>query len=134
MGKRARQRARDARGGALGEPAGSLGSGLDEPLPVSLYTDAEGNQLELRGSLTAKARTEYSSALAGGLHQDDAWQRATELLFERLAVSWTISGVRIDRQRELLGRYRMAGAEERRFVRDSLRAHVHENFPELQAP
>jgi hypothetical protein len=127
VGKRARQRAR-------GEPAGSRAGGLDESLPATLYTDAEGNQLELRGSLTAKARTEYSSALAGGLHQDDAWQRATELLFERLAVSWTISGLRIDRQRELLSRYRMAGADERRFVRDSLRAHLQENFPELQAP
>ena len=48
-------------------------------------------------------------------------------------MSWTISGLRIDRQRELLGRYRMAGADERRFVRDSLRAHLRENFPELQA-
>lgn len=131
MGKRGRQRAR-----AHDEPAGPLASGLDEPfsLPTTNYPDAEGNELELRGSLSPKARAEYSRTLSGGHHQDDAWQRATELLFERLAVSWTISGLRIDRQRELLGRYRMAGADERRFVRESLRAHVQENFPELQAP
>jgi hypothetical protein len=42
--------------------------------------------------------------------------------------------VRTDRQKELLGRYRMATADERRFIRDSLREHVSENFPELEAP
>jgi hypothetical protein len=38
------------------------------------------------------------------------------------------------RQKELLGRYRMASEAERRFVRDALREHVTEHFPELQAP
>src|SRR5581483_2132003 len=92
--------------------------------PVSRYTDAEGNVLCLRGSLTPGARTEYARVLAGGLNQEDAWQRAVELLFERLAVSWTLAGLEITRQKELLGRYRMASADERRFIRDSLRAHV----------
>ena len=50
------------------------------------------------------------------------------------AVAWTIAGLRTEKQKELLGRYRMASAAERQFVRDSLRAHVTENFPELQAP
>jgi hypothetical protein len=49
-------------------------------------------------------------------------------------VSWTIQGLRIDRQKELLGRYRMASVDERRFVRDSLRTHLKENFPDVQAP
>ena len=40
----------------------------------------------------------------------------------------------IDRPRELLGRYRLASADDRRFVRDSLRAHAAEHFPELEAP
>lgn len=102
--------------------------------PSSAYTDADGNELELRGSLTPKARAEYTATLAGGLDREDAWQRATELLFERLALSWTVSGVRTDGQKELLARYRMAGALERRFVRDSLRTHLAENFPELQGP
>ncbi len=102
--------------------------------PVSEYRDSEGNVLRLRGSLPAAARREYAEVLEGGLNQEDAWQRAIELLFERLAVSWTIAGLEITRQKELLGRYRMASGEERRFVRDSLREHVTEHFPELQAP
>jgi hypothetical protein len=102
--------------------------------PAGEYLDAEGNRLVLRGSLTPAARREYGEVLAGGLERDDAWQRATEVLFERLAVSWTISGLEISSQKELLGRYRMATGEERRFVRDALRAHVTEHFPGLQAP
>jgi hypothetical protein len=102
--------------------------------PTAEYRDAEGNVLTLRGSLTPGARREYADVLAGGLEREDAWQRATELLFERLAVSWTISGLAITRQKELLGRYRMATTEERRFVRDVLREHAAEHFPELQAP
>ena len=103
-------------------------------VPTSEYRDAEGNVLTLRGSLKPGARREYADILAGGLQREDAWQRATELLFERLAVSWTISGLEIARQKELLGRYRMATTEERRFVRDALREHAAEHFPELQAP
>jgi hypothetical protein len=101
---------------------------------VSEYRDAEGNVLALRGSLTPATRRQYAEVLAGGLHREDARQRAIELLFERLAVSWAISGLSIERQKELLGRYRMASAPEREFVLDSLRAHVAENFPELEAP
>jgi hypothetical protein len=102
--------------------------------PTSDYRDADGNLLTLRGSLTPGSRKQYADILAGGLNQDDAWQRATELLFERLAVSWTISGLEISRQKELLGRYRMATTDERRFVRDTLREHVAEHFPDVQAP
>ncbi|MGO9900443.1 MAG: hypothetical protein ACLP0J_12270 [Solirubrobacteraceae bacterium] len=102
--------------------------------PTSEYRDAEGNVLVLRGSFTPAARTQYAGVLSGGLQREDAWQRATELLFERLAVAWTISGVRIERQKELLGRYRMASGAERMFVRETLRAHVQENFPDVQAP
>ncbi len=80
------------------------------------------------------ARREFSRVLAGGLDREDAWQRAAELLFERLAVSWTIAGLEISSQKELLGRYRVAMQAERRFVRDALREHVSERFPELRAP
>lgn len=102
--------------------------------PTSEYRDGEAGVLELRGSFTPAARAEYARALSGGLQREDAWQRATELLFERLAVAWTISDVRIERQKELLGRYRMASGAERLFVREALRAHLHENFPDVQAP
>ena len=102
--------------------------------PTSEYRDAEGNVLTLRGSLTPGSRRRYADTLAGGLEREDAWQRAAELLFEFLAVSWTISGLEITRQKELLGRYRLASPQERQFVLDVLREHVSEHFPELQAP
>jgi hypothetical protein len=102
--------------------------------PTSEYRDSDGNVLRLRGSLTPASRREYSEVLAGGLQREDAWQRGAELLFERLAVSWSIAGLEITRQKELLRRYRMASESERRFVRDALREHLSANFPELQAP
>lgn len=102
--------------------------------PVTDYRDAEGNVLALRGSLPPAARREYAEVLGGGLHREDARQRAAELLFERLAVSWTIAGVRTERQKDLVARYRLASGPEREFVLRSLRAHATENFPELEAP
>ncbi len=102
--------------------------------PASEYTDAEGNVLTLRGSLSPAARAEYARVLSGGLEREDAWQRAGELLFERLAVSWTIAGLAITRQKELLGRYRLASPSERAFVRDAVRRHAAEHFPGLEAP
>jgi hypothetical protein len=108
--------------------------------PSSDYTDADGNVLSLRGSLTPAARREYAETLAGtggrraAGTQEDAWQRAVELLFERLAVRWTIAGAPIERQRELLARFRVASTDERAWVRDVLREHCAEHFPELVAP
>ena len=102
--------------------------------PSAEYPDGEGNVLTLRGSLTLGSRRQYADILAGGIEREDAWQRATEMLFERLTVSWTIAGLEITSQKELLGRYRMASPDERRFVRDAIRAHVTDHFPELQAP
>jgi len=102
--------------------------------PTTDYRDADGNLLVLRGSLTPATRQAYSDTLGGGLHREDARARAIEMLFERLAVGWTIGGLVTTRQKELVGRYRMASAAEREFVLASLRAHLAENFPELQAP
>jgi hypothetical protein len=103
--------------------------------PSSEYTDANGSVLTLRGSLTPGARRDYAETLASNpLSREDAWQRAVELLFERLAVSWSIAGAPIVRQRELLARYRAANAEERRWIRDVLREHCAEHFPDVQAP
>ena len=101
---------------------------------VSEYRDGEDNVLALRGALTPATRRQYTEVLGGGLNREDARQRALELLFERLVVSWTIAGLASTRQKELLGRYRMGSAAERDFVRDSLRTHVTENFPELEVP
>jgi hypothetical protein len=121
VGRRSRQRQKLAQ------------SSLPEA-PTSDYRDAEGNVLTLRGSLTPKTRQQYAGTLQGGFNREDAWQRAAEFLFERLAVSWTIAGLELTGQRELLGRYRAASGDERRFVRESLRDHLQEHFPELEAP
>ncbi|MDQ6805467.1 MAG: hypothetical protein M3065_10995 [Actinomycetota bacterium] len=104
-------------------------------VPTSEYRDAEGAVLRLRGSMTLATRREYAAVRAGSpLEREDAWQRAVEFLFERLAVEWEIAGVATSRQRELLQRFRIASADERRFVRDALREHLAEHFPELEAP
>ena len=103
-------------------------------VPTAIYTDAQGDSLELRGALTPATRLRYAETFAGGLHQEDARARAIELLFEYLAVAWTISGVASTRQKELLGRYRMASADERAFVLRAIREHLAENFPEMEAP
>ena len=109
-----------------------------EPLPeapVESYAGPGGQRLGLRTVMTPKTRAQYARTLAGSpLSQEDAWQRAVEFLFERLAVSWEINGVGTEGQAELLARFRVAGPDERRFVRDSLREHCSEWFPELQAP
>lgn len=103
--------------------------------PASDYRSPEGAVLRLRGSMTPATRREYATVLAGSpLDREDAWQRAVEFLFEHLAVEWEIAGMSTSRQKELLMRFRVASTDERRFVRDSLRAHLAEHFPELQAP
>src|SRR5919109_2134572 len=104
--------------------------------PTSEYRSAEGDAvLTLRGAMTPKTRQQYAATLAGNpLSQEDAWHRAVEFLFERLAVRWEIAGVPTEGQKALLMRFRVASQDERRFVRDALREHVAEHFPELQAP
>lgn len=107
--------------------------------PSSDYADPEGNVLTLRGSLTPGARREYAQTLAGergvaAATREDAERRAFELLFERLAVRWTIAGAPIERQKELLARFRIASPAERAWIRDVQREHCAEHFPDVQAP
>jgi hypothetical protein len=103
--------------------------------PTSQYTDPEGNALTLRGSLTPATRREYAAVLAGSpLSREDAWQRGVELLFERLAVRWVVAGVPVERQKELLARYRFASRDERAWIRSVLREHLAEWFPDVEAP
>jgi len=104
--------------------------------PVSEYAGDDGTLLALRGSLTPATRQAYAAELRGNaLSREDAWQRAVEFLFERLAVRWEIAGAEpITRQKELLGRYRFATADERRWIRDVLRRHLAEHFPDMEAP
>lgn len=107
--------------------------------PTCDYGDSDGNVLTLRGSLAAGARTEYAQTLAGqrggpAATREDVEERAAELLFERLTVRWTIAGAPIERQKELLARYRMASPSERAWIRHVLREHCAEHFPDVRAP
>jgi hypothetical protein len=119
MGKRSRRRGQEALA-----------------VPESSYTGPDGDVLVLRGAMTPATRREYAAAAAGSpLSREDAWQRAAEFLFERLAVRWEIAGAEpIVRQKELLGRYRFATQDERRWIRDVLREHLAEHFPDVEAP
>jgi hypothetical protein len=104
--------------------------------PNSEYRDEHGSVLVLRGALTPATRAQYAEVAAGNiLSREDAWQRSVEFLFERLAVSWAIGGVDpITRQKELLARFRFASQEERRWIRETLRTHLAEHFPDMEAP
>jgi hypothetical protein len=104
--------------------------------PTSEYRSDGGDVLVLRGSMTPGTRQQYAATRGGSpLSQEDAWHRAVEFLFERLAVSWSVSGTEpLTRQKELLARFRMASQAERAWIRDVLREHVADNFPELEAP
>ena len=103
--------------------------------PESEYRDAEGNVLVLRGSLSPGTRREYAAVVRGSpLSAEDAWHRAVEFLFERLAVRWVIAGAPLQGQRELLARFRVAGSGERAWLRTVLREHCAEHFPDVAAP
>ena len=103
----------------------------EKPATVD-YTDAEGNTLTLRQSLSAGTIAKLGEGPAtAATSQEDAWHRRTELLFERLAVRWEISGLPLTEQKLLLGRYRMADAETQRWVRQTIADHVERHIPEL---
>jgi hypothetical protein len=99
--------------------------------PTTSYASEAFGTLELRGAMTPKTRTAYAEI--GGV-REDAWQRQVEFLFERLAVRWTIHDLPIERQKELLARFRVASSDERGWIRGVLRDHLTEHFPEMQTP
>jgi hypothetical protein len=122
MGRRQRRRARGQDEPAAGPDAGSTD-----------YTDAEGNVLTLRDRLSAGTLRKLEALDSRpAASADDRWQRREELLFERLAVRWTIAGLPLDSQRELLGRYRMADSATRAWVRRTIDAHLAERQPEAR--
>jgi hypothetical protein len=109
------------------------GSGAGEPAATTDYPDSEGNVLSLRdelsdGTLRQLEKLDATPAASA----EDRWQRRMEFLFERLAARWEIAGLPLDSQKELLGRYRMASAEERRAVLDALGKHLGERYPDVQ--
>ncbi|MFL5885467.1 MAG: hypothetical protein ACJ77M_10390 [Thermoleophilaceae bacterium] len=109
----------------MGRRARRREKGGPEPVATTAYTDPGGNVLTLRDSLSdktlAKLRELEGPAAAS---QEDLWQRRTEILFERLAVSWEIAGLPMTKQAELIGRYRMASPAEREWVRRTIDEHV----------
>jgi hypothetical protein len=115
VGRRSRRRQQDQR----------------QPAATTDYPDADGNVLTVRDSLSRGTLRELEKLRASpGASQDDRWQRRGELLFERLAVGWTIAGLPLEGQKELLGRYRMADADTRRWLRETLERHVAERHPD----
>jgi hypothetical protein len=113
------------------------GRGTDTDAPAERdhattdYSDAHGNVLTLRDNLSAGTLRKLGSIDSRpAASADDRWQRREELLFERLAVRWTIAELPIESQRELLGRYRMADSETRAWVRRTIDGHLSAKQPE----
>jgi hypothetical protein len=96
------------------------------------YTDAEGNKLTLRESLSSGTLAKLGEGPAtAATSQDDAWRRRSELLFERLAVRWEIADLPLTDQKMLLGRYRMADPLTQQWVRETIDEHLQRYIPEL---
>ncbi len=103
-----------------------------EQAPTFDYADGEGNVLTLRGELSSGTIAKLAETSSQpGVSQEDVWHRRSEMLFERLVVSWEISGLPLDDQKLLLGRYRMADAETQSWVRRTIAAHLERHIPEL---
>ena len=102
------------------------------PPATSDYRDADGNVLTLRDSLSegtvAKLREPVDGPAASA---DDVWRRRTEMLFERFAVRWTIAGLPLSGQKELVRRYRLADRQTQRWVRETVAEHARRHHPEL---
>jgi hypothetical protein len=118
MGRRARRRRR--------EQVPAAGAATAD------YRDEDGNVLTLREQLSAGTLRQLAELDAKpAASAEDRWQRRVEFLFERLAVRWELAGLPLEGQKELLGRYRMASAEERRRVREALDEHLRTFPPEV---
>jgi hypothetical protein len=103
-----------------------------EPVETVDYTDPEGNVLTLRRSLSEKTiRRLNKPPRRDAASAEDVWARRSEMLFEYLATSWEISGLPLEDQKLLLGRFRMASPEEQRWVRQTIDGHLERHIPEL---
>ena len=121
MGRRARKRAK----GSSDSPKA--------PAASTDYSDPHGNVLTLRDELSAGTLRKLGALDAKpAATAEDRWQRRIEFLFERLALRWELSGLPLEGQKELLGRFRMAGSEERRWVRETIDEHLRARHPEIE--
>jgi hypothetical protein len=115
MGRRSRRR--------RGEVGGA-------PVSTSEHPVGEGT-LTLRDELTVGTLRELADLDARpAASAEDRWQRRVELLFERLVVRWEVAGLPLEGQRELLGRFRLAGADERHAVTRVLEEHLRARHPD----
>ena len=102
---------------------------------TSDYHDREGNVLTVRDSVSKATIAKLQEPPATpGASADDLWRRRAELMFERFVVRWTIAGLPLSGQKELLGRYRLADQHTQRWVRETLAEHVKRHHPELEEP
>lgn len=96
------------------------------------YSDDDGSVLTLRRTISRLSARKIAGRQTGAAASvDDEWRRRSELMFERFAVSWTISGLPLTDQRELLARYRFADHKTQEWVRRTLDGHVRRHQPEL---
>jgi hypothetical protein len=120
MGKRSRRRAKSG-----DAPPDATASTTD-------YADAHGNVLTLRDELSAGTLRKLNDLDARpAASAEDRSQRRAEFLFERLVVRWEIAGLPLEGQKELLGRYRLASADERQQVRRTLAEHLSKRYPDV---
>jgi len=120
MGRRSRKRRRDT-----AEPAAAAST--------SDYDVGDGGSITLRDELSAGTLGKLADLDARpAASAEDRWQRRTEFLFERLVVRWEIAGLPLEGQRELLGRFRLAGADERRAVTRALEEHLRLRHPDVE--
>jgi len=116
----------------MGRRSRRRGQRESAPASTTDYRDPGGNVLTLRDSLSAGTLRQLEQLDAKpAASAEDRWQRRVELLFERLAVSWEIAGLPLESQKELLGRYRMATTDERRWVRETLTEHLAARHPDV---
>jgi len=121
MGRRSRRRAREEE---------RLSSA---PATTTDYRGREGSVLTLRDELSVGTLLQLRALDAKpAATAEDRWQRRVEFLFERLAVRWDIAGLPLERQKELLGRFRLASSEERRWVRETLTEHLRARHPDVE--
>ncbi len=89
------------------------------------YTDDDGNVLTLRDSISAGSEAELERRSGGAAASvDDHWHRAQEQRFERYAVRWVIAGLPLEKQKELLARYRMADTATQDWVQRTIDRHI----------
>ena len=84
------------------------------------YVDDEGNVLTLRVT-DASVPEPHAGAAASA---DDLLARRNEIRFERYVVRWVIAGLPLEKQNELLARYRMADRATQEWVQRTIDAHL----------